>query len=385
MPGRSLADTCVDCKNAAPSVSVRKRDLCQNCFIRYVNSKVMKRMERYRQKVTPKDMRRKLLLPLSFGVSSLTLLHILSQQLDRQNPGGRGQTAYDVHVLNIEGTTTGNAELSGRSALEFIREAYPRHTYSGIPLHSMFSYDKDIKDVMSTFGNSEFIDNPSKTDQERLDAFKHSLSTATSRADINAVLLTRLIVAFAKDNGCEGILWGDSDSRLAAKAIANVAKGRGSSLPWEICDIASPWGVQFNFPLRDLFKHELDLYISIVLPNLLPVVVENPKAVENLSNKNMSIEDLMSHYVATQGEKYPGVMANIVRTIDKLQAPSLEDAGSKCTMCGMPVVANTLESSSALDETISWGNEHAGKKPFTCYACARSCSDIKSLTPVSKS
>ncbi|OAX83883.1 cytoplasmic tRNA 2-thiolation protein 2 [Emergomyces africanus] len=364
MAGKSVA-TCMDCKVTTATQTVRKRDLW---------SKVVKRMEKYRPQNAPKNRQRKLLLPLSYGVSSSTLLHILNLQLERQISTGLGRRAYDIHVLNV-----GVCGQPDSQRLDLFREAYPLHTYSQVPLHLIFKHDAAITDVISEYGGPEFIDDPTKTDQERLDIFRFSLSTATSRTDIDGILLTRLVVAIAKELDCDGILWGDSDSRLASKALSNVAKGRGFSATWDVCDGISPWGIQFNFPLRDLFKFELSTYASLALPKSLGVVDSERPSVDNLSNKNMSIENLLSHYVETQGEKYPGIMANIVRTIDKLQPPPA-DAGSKCVLCGMPV-DNSGEDPAILGGP--GGSQYvlmdSRERPMTstlCYGCARSRLDL---------
>lgn len=237
--------------------------------------------------------------------------------------------------------------------------------------------------MASEFGIPEEASDTSKSEQERLDIFRSSLSTATSLADIDGIILTRLIIAFAKEQEYDAIIWGDSDSRLAAKALANVAKGRGYSLAWEICDGVSPWGIQFNFPLRDLFKSELELYASLIMSDLpfSSVIDASPSVTENLTNRNMSIEALMTQYVETQGEKYPGVMANIVRTIDKLRPPT-SDSNVKCVLCGMPVECDAEEAAvlgNSLVDSGSNGTEQPNQ--ITCYGCTRSCADIRQLIP----
>ncbi|KAK2792052.1 cytoplasmic tRNA 2-thiolation protein 2 [Onygenales sp. PD_12] len=376
---------CTNCQTEPPAVNARKKHLCKECFMMFIGSKVLRRMDRYRPRNVPKDKQIKLLLPLSFGVSSFTLLHVLDRHLERQAANSLGRRSYNLHVLNVETSAQPDSHR-----LEQVREAYPLHTYSQVPLHSIFRYDTAIKEVISEYAGLEFIDDDSKSDQERLDNFRSSLSSATSRADIDGILRMRLIVAVAREQECEGILWGDSDSRLASKALAGVAKGRGFSVPWEVCDGMSPWGIQFNFPLRDLFKSELASYASVGLPkSLVDTDSDTPRSMDNMSNKNMSIEDVMSHYVATQGEKYPGVMANIVRTIDKLQASPLSSSGdgSKCLLCGMPVDKSGEEDPATLGGmgTSQYVLEDTDRPPVTstmCYGCARSRLDLKSPPPL---
>ncbi|EEH22776.2 cytoplasmic tRNA 2-thiolation protein 2 [Paracoccidioides brasiliensis Pb03] len=375
MKGQSM-DICMDCKVASVTQTVRKRELCQQCFILFIGSKVVKRMEKYRPQNAPKDRQRKLLLPLSFGVSSSSLLHILNLQLERQISNGIGRRAYDIHVLNV--AVYGQPD-SGR--LDLFRETYPLHTYSQVPLHSIFQYDTAIKDVISEYGCPEFVGDPSMTDAELLNLFLSSPSSATSRTDIGAIIFTRLVVAFAKEHNCDGILWGDSDSRLASKALSNVAKGRGFSASCDVCDGMSPWGIQFNFPLRDLFKFELSTYASVALPKSLIVADPERLSMDNLTNKNMSIENLLAHYIETQGEKYPGIMANIVRTIDKLNVPP-GDAGSKCILCSMPVDNSGEDPANPVGtECSQYVLKDHRELPITgtlCYGCARSRLDIAS-------
>ncbi|EEQ90027.1 cytoplasmic tRNA 2-thiolation protein 2 [Blastomyces dermatitidis] len=373
MAGKAMGP-CLDCKVAPATQTVRKRDLCQQCFFLFIGSKVVKRMEKYRPRNAEKNNQRKFLLPLSYGVSSSTLLHILNLQLERQISSGLGRRTYEIHVLNV-----GICGQPDNHRLDLFCEAYPLHTYTQVPLHSIFKYDTAIEDIISEYGGPEFRDDQSKMDQERLDHFRLSLSTAAARTDIDGILLTRLVVAIAKELDCDAILWGDSDTRLASKALSNVAKGRGFSAPWDVCDGMTPWGIQFNFPMRDVLKFELSTYASLALPKSLNVVDSERPSVDNLSSKNLSIEDLLAHYVETQGEKYPGIMANIVRTIDKLQAPA-PDTGYKCVLCGMPVDMSG-EDPSALGGSggSQYVLEDRRERPMTgtlCYGCARTRLDL---------
>lgn len=327
-------------------------------------------MEKYRLRNAPKDRRRKLLIPLSYGVSSLTLLHIINAQLQRQRSSGRKITAFDLHVLAIDPSSINPVFQVDSSRIDQVREAYPEHECTEIPFSSIFQYDKEVGDVMKEHAGADFVDDRSKTDEERLQLFRSSITTSTSRADVDELLLRRLIVAFAKAQGCEGILWGDSDSRLAAKTLAHVSKGRGFSLPWTVSDGMSPWDIHFSFPLRDLFKSELEQYAGFTVSELRSKVgVENP-VVENMSSRVMSIDDLLTHYVETQGEKYPGIMANIVRTVDKLQT-SPSDASLLCTCCRMPMnKGSNLETQGLASQS--------GQNGPICYGCARTLLDVKS-------
>lgn len=314
-------------------------------------------MARYSVKNSPKDKRRTLLLPVSYGLSSLSLLHILNRALERQRTAGPKQTAYDLQILAVSSPVTESLTEQNKSRIDVLKAAYPNYKYSEIPLHSVFQYDSEIKSAMSQFSNDPSLHDETKSDEERFYAFRASLTTATSRADFDETILRRLITAFAKIEECDAIIWGDSDTRLAAKTLANVSMGRGAGLPWDVCDGESPSGVYFNFPLRDIFLSELKLYSEFEISDLLSEIGIGRENTENLSNRNISIADLMTQYVEQQGSKYPGVMANIVRTVDKLRRP--ESTASNCVWCNMPAETKAQE------------------KP-TCYGCARTFMDVKS-------
>lgn len=314
-------------------------------------------MESYRLRATPSYARRKLLLPVSGGVSSTVLLSILHQHLQRQLVNSRGLAAYDLHVLVVE-TSSFDAQGPTAAHVNLLEDAYPGHTYHSSKLSDIFVYEKNIDELLCGREVSPAIVKEAADYDEVFNAFLESFSSPMSRNDVRSVLLQRLIVAIAKSKGCDAILWGDSDSRLASKALAGVAKGRGSSLPFQTCDGPSVFGVNFKYPLRDLFKSELLSYASIVNPHNEGLILPGPVLERQVSASTSSIDDLMAQYIASQGEKYPSIMANVVRTVAKLEAPQ-SDESHRCGFCGMP---DTPESPSVVISSRS--NQ-------LCYGCSR--------------
>ncbi|KAN0066966.1 Protein of unknown function (DUF2392) domain containing protein [Elaphomyces granulatus] len=367
MSEKHLPDPCMDCKDRKAILTVRTRQLCSDCFVRFISIKVVRRMELYRLRDAFHDRQPKLLLPLSCGVSSTVLLHILNGQLERQAASGQGRVAYKLHVLLVDPSTISIVNPSCEERFAQAQQYFPRHTYTRVPFHAIFQYDEGIRETISRFAGSEFEDRDSMSDSERLDAFRAGIPTASSKNDIDNILLTRLIVACARSFGCEAVVWGDSDSRLAAKTLANVAKGRGSSLTWQVCDGLSPWDIQFSFPLRDLYKSELQLY-TVQVPNLADIIVPEQPMQENQSNRNLSIDELMKQYIETQGEKYPGVMANVVRTVAKLQQPSIPVGQVQCTLCGS--CCESPPNSTSSGSTADLPNDELTDR--FCYGCSRS-------------
>lgn len=385
MPAKELFKPCVDCSDAESVANVRSRSLCKYvviakysrrdpvanmryfasyraCFERYVSLKVLRRIENYRRpKSIPNGERHKLLLPLSFGLSSSVLLHIVNAQMERQLSKPYPLVGFEIHVLVIEPSTISPASSFADERFDLVQKSFPRHSYKKVPFHSIFDYQPKICDVISQFAGEGYVDDASRTNQERLDAFRASISTATSKVDVDQILLNRLIVAYGKDIGCDALLWGDSDSRLAAKTLANVAKGRGSSLTWQVSDGTSPSSLLFHFPLRDLFRTELQNYASLI-PELSAIVIPDEPPSDNVLTKNLSIDELMMRYVQTHGEKYPGVMANVTRTANKLQPAPVPADSLRCSFCD-----------ACMDEQR---DNDTGTKPRFCYACIRSRPDL---------
>ncbi|KAJ9652003.1 Cytoplasmic tRNA 2-thiolation protein 2 [Neophaeococcomyces mojaviensis] len=352
----SSTSLCVDCQTFPSQVAIRKRRLCHDCFHKFVSSKVLKRMETYRFKNQVGNQKKRLLLPLSGGVSSLVLLQILDAQIKRQL-SQQNRTAYDLVVCHVSPPDM-NGTNSGGETTEWwkrVQEVFDLHTYPFVTaLLDVTQHDHRIEDDLALLGVNRHEEEDNRAFVERV---LTSARTATSRADLHSLLLRRLIVSIAKQQDCESIIWGHSDSQLAAQALASVAKGRGGATPNELADGPSPWGLNFNYPLRDLFRTELQLYLETLPSEFRGCLLEEKVEVETpVSLRATSIDALLSTYITGQGEKYPSIMANVVRTASKLQVPSAVD-GQMCRLCAMPVVG--------------------GDEQKLCYGCERMKQDIK--------
>ena len=226
---------------------------------------------------------------------------------------------------------------------------------------------------MAEFVSPSYVGDPSLPDEERLEAFCASRSTSTSKVDIDETLLRRLVVAYAKMLGCGAVMWGDSDTGLAAKTLASVAKGRGRSTTWQLSDGMSPWGVGFHFPLRDLFKAEIKDYACLV-PNLHDFIIPEAPLSDDVLTKNLSIDALMTRYVNSQSEKYPTVMSNVARMVTKLDAgPTSTDAVLHCKFCGTFIGA--IGGQSGGGKVSDDGTFNSSQSSSFCYGCARSRQD----------
>lgn len=324
-------------------------------------------MEKFRTRFSTAGQQRVLLLPLSMGVSSLALLHCLDEQLKRQIEN-TGRTGFALQILHVDMTAV-VPEGPSEKDLDAIKERYPTHTYTSIPLSSVMEVE-DIQDLLKQYN----IDTPASlalahegietTNLESIQKLLQAIPTATARSDVLQILLHKLIVDFAKADTCEAIVWGDSTTRLAEKTLAETAKGRGFALAWLVSDGPSPYGIDFYYPMRDLLKKEIHAYATYTNPPLSPLVAPEPPLETVVSAKHSTIDGLMRNYFDAVEKNYPSIVANVVRTTAKLQAPGVGAGDASCSLCGLPLLLTPRTEEGLVAE---------GKAPPPlCYGCMRS-------------
>ena len=332
-------------------------------------TKVSKRMGTNKLRGAFKDTPKVLLLPLSLGFSSVSLLHVLNQQLVSQRERN-GKALYNLHVLFIDQPTP-NVNARCQEVFHLLKERYPSHTYSSALLEDIFDYDIDFDDgLLNIRGES-----PVPTKQERLKQVMSSLPSVTSRADVENVLRLRLVVAFAKKNSYDSVIWGDSTTRLAERTLSEAAKGRGGSLPWLTADGPSPYGIKFGYPMRDLLRKELIVFAAMTSPPLTDLIITTgSSAPVSTSSKDTTIDDLMTRYFESVEENYPSIVANVVRTSGRLVAPAIGSDEPPCGVCGLPIAkrfqewGGNQESVAQKSSTRGTISEQEGR---ICYGCAR--------------
>lgn len=328
--GKTEMGICKRCSINTANLKVRQDSLCTECFIKYVNTKVVKRMEAFRVRSLAPGQTRKLLLPLSLGISSVTLLHILDNHLEGQLTKS-GRAGYTLHVVHI--ASDDEANLSDEVLLPF-KNRFPQHEYSVI----RSSPSSNTTATNETCNASNNQDTPLD-----LSSLLASVSSPSSRKDVELVHLRNRLVASATDLDCEGIIWGDTTTSLAEKVLAETAKGRGSNLPWLTNDGESPLGVPFYFPMKDLLRKELPAFAQAV--GLVPDLVNLSKntVAAPTSGKNASIDGLMKEYFESVEENYPSIVTNVVRTSSKLRAPSIAASDQRCQFCHMPINSHNVD------------------------------------------
>ena len=335
------------------------------CFVKYVKTKVLKRLETNKIRGAFNDPPRTLLLPLSFGSSSVALLHILDEQISAQLERS-GHTSYSIRIAHINESFLDESPECCKVSKP-LRERFNSHTFSLLSLEDAFDY---LPNQEGIFCDDIPLALGQKTaeNRARLNQLLSSLPSATSRVDISNILRFRLLVGFAKENNCDAIVYGDSATRLAEKTLSETAKGRGNSLPWLIADVSSSHDIKVIYPMRDLLRKEI-MDFTVMVSEPLTSVISLPKSLVSapVSSKTSTIDDLMSQYFSSVEQSYPSIVTNVVRTASKLTTPSTTFALLSCRICGFPF--DQHNSISHNEKTIP---QHTRT---TCYGCARSIED----------
>lgn len=341
--------------------------------MKYISTKVSKRMEANKVRSTYHDLPNSLLLALSFSVSSVSLLHVLDQHIKSQLEK-TGRASYKLHVLIIDDSSSTKANVFS-ALLPNLRQRFPLHTYSILSMEELLNHnDVHVGEISEVLKEAQ--DQSSAPRHQSLQDIISSLPSASSRSDFIDILRRRLIFAFAERRGFSGILFGDSTTRLAERTIAETAKGRGGSLPWLTADNVLPSGVKVIYPLRDLLKKELVLYSETVDPPFEPsIILAKSVKLGPVASKDTTIDGLMSQYFESVEDNYPSIVANVVRTSGRLVPISAPQGSSLCQVCRLPT--NTSQKAWDGEQQVLTAATRglqpvSDKTPSLCYGCDRS-------------
>ncbi|KAK4091145.1 hypothetical protein Purlil1_4725 [Purpureocillium lilacinum] len=246
---------------------------------------------------------------------------------------------------------------------------------------------EQANDANGKNGNGENSD-----DLERLRRFLDRLPSATARADVTRLLVRHVLLDMALAGSYSALLLGHSTTALAALTLAEVANGRGYSVPWQVNDGLYPvrtYGDDSNsngpsggdgaaeeegqqqqqqqrnaaeevqqegtrgkkekettlahvpvfYPMREVFGAEITQYLDLA-PELGELVAAAAAVTSSslsssgtgtgsiVSHKDLSIAEVMSRYFASVEGPYEGIVANVVRTTGKLDRTAPSSSSS---------------------------------------------------------
>lgn len=354
----------------------------RDCFTQYIYSKCVRQIGIVGKETQPpqgEPISRRYVLGLSFGTSSTVLLHILNGYVDAILSKGR-RSPFDLDTICVDTSISDNPNELLQKTVEIYRQRYPRLNLEIIPLTAVLGVPSVDWSALPSLKQDA-------TPPEQLRDLFECLPSATSRADILRLFIRHLLIHTALRRGCQAVLFGHSTTTLGALTLAETAKGRGFSLAWQINDGVLPVEdfssspdrnpssvpketVRVHYPLRELYRKELDTYATLTDPplaDIIPAEEEVDRASSVVSHRDLSIDEVMARYFADVEENYPSIVANVVRTTAKL---SRVDAEKRCGVCGMTLDELGDERWKGEIGDDGGAEERMGRSRL-CYGCER--------------
>lgn len=386
---------CARCRKESAMVITRKEKFCNKCFQKFVSAKQRKQMMSdayfqdvfkvmYQDKVRTaeeanlQNCQSNILVPLSFGSSSLVMLDILNDTLTEQKESQRGKTGFQIDVLICFRDTEEKLKLKQLiNELSIMRFASNKEKLNFHFIHIDSFYDGSDEELQTIILDHE--DYASMAINGSIEPSKNYSVTKllaqcvdrSSREDLLSFIKRHLIKKFAYKNGHKVILWGNSMTKLADETISLVVKGRGSQIAAHLdsSQFDSDYRNRFKnlYPMRDVLLSEIDAYCYVTGLNkylhgyhaqetLLTEKNHNDKDGNNSRLiKNMTINELARKYFDDIECDYSNVISTVVRTADKLMEPKSSSTSSVgCSIC----LANITTDGSSWLRAITVNNGH---------------------------
>lgn len=320
---------CQRCSENDAVLKSRRELFCQLCYVFFLRGKQRKHLlnERYKVKYNS-DERHRVLLALSLGSSSLSLLDMLGTLLQEQNAGHKGRQGFDLVVLHV-GEPKAFNELAKRYEpvdIEFLNVSYEEFSIdkTGMKLHvdpafsvsAVKSHTPSIDEILAKTGKS-------------------------LREDLKQLILKDIVTKTAVAKKCGTILFGHSLTRIANEVLLLVVKGRGSDVSREISnrtEVCDGLEIHVVYPLRDISQLEVDHYVSF---NNLDLFKDEEKPSQIV--QNTTVQNLVKQYFENLDATGYATTANtVVRTAEKLAEPALETT-SVCKICSKEIFEEPAE------------------------------------------
>lgn len=327
---------CSRCKDNEATVLSRRELFCQDCFIRFICGKQRKHMgsDRYKVKFSDDVKRDKVILPMSYGKSSLVLLDILISMFEEQTKNPRAKIGFEVDVVHINDSKVISYQDDVGSVLRKLKnhyalEKYPI-TFTDVGIESILN----TGDVSSLTLHKDFTSTSTRgSSSVTMDDIFEGCPNRASKKDILDVIVKQLIERYAVAKGATSILWAHSMTSLADEVIALTVKGRGSEIFKQLTDGVVPFGeseIDVVHPLRDCSLGEIEKFVQMKgLEEFLLVPSDSP---ERMMNKQKTINEVVENYFKTVDSSDDNIVSTVVKTGAKLGEPRNFD-GKVCSIC----------------------------------------------------
>lgn len=339
------SDLCQRCKEEKAVVLSRKEKFCAKCFVFFMRGKQRKLMqdERYKVKygaIAERLGTQKVLLPLSFGASSLVLFDMIASLLQEQNLAHKGKQGFELVVLHLKEPKLSNSSIPENDFIEF-KQLASRYSPVNIVYHEVDLNKYVIDPILALSVSNQFevfAKELQNTQSKSIKDFLEECATRSLQEDLLNVFKTEIIKHFATSVSCNTIIYGHSLTRLANEVISLTVKGRGLTIHDSVINKTITYHnseLHIIFPLRDILKAEV-LAIILFDENLQKFLLQEAKPGSRLA-KNMTVLDLTTQYFDNlDATGYVSTSSTVVKTAEKLGGPKEPELG-QCEVCGSSI------------------------------------------------
>lgn len=251
---RPGARTCTKCKpdpdSPAPAQAMANQTeaVCPGCLHRSLLGK-FKAAASTHGLFAPGD---KLLVAFSGGPASRVALDFaLHAQADARRR--RRLPLLHVAAAFIDESAAAFLEPGTPTAVEAVRAAVASAGEGAlVPLH--------VAPLESALSGNPGGAGGAEEQQQQLRELLAGVEDPTGREDLQELLRARALQALAREHGYTRVVSGLCATRVAARVVADTAKGRGFALPAAVQYVDARWEVPLVFPLRDCVARELALH-----------------------------------------------------------------------------------------------------------------------------
>ncbi|QNP97230.1 Cytoplasmic tRNA 2-thiolation protein 2 [Yarrowia lipolytica] len=342
----SAESTCRRC-DGPTAIKTRQANFCQPCFITFIQQKQRKAMEGCKVLfarpgcVLPPAI--KILVPISFGQSSLALLDMAHAQLEEQAKTYENAAGFTLNAVFIDCSEADPLEKEPNQIISELEKRFAHAKFTCIPLSKAFEGASSVT-LKHNRDYTSFVSGISE-EPTSVQQLLSCIGTKSAREDIISVLQRHLIIEEAKKQNESlptTVAWGHNATRLAELTLSLTIKGRGNRIHAQVLEHKNPKdsisGLPEIHPLNDVLSYEIPFYNSFRNVSDLAVdTVSKPSQV----TKNLSIDQLMHQYFENIQTNFPSIASTVVRTAAKLDDPNAAKQGlTPCLICASPVDPN---------------------------------------------